>query len=403
VNLLSAAERLAAQDRSRVHLEASRCLYTLDRFSECQACLFACPVEALRPATPPSLNDEACTRCLACLPVCPTGAIQADDALRGLLNCAARLPAGGVELVCEKQAAPEPCFPDSGAILRVRGCLAGLGPGTLVTLIAAEAAPLYLRTDACAACPWSKLEQQISAQVQAASQFLEAWGKAGAISCCPASATGPADSIPVWDADNPPLSRRDLFRIGRRQGSLVLARAMNADGEASAQKTPPRERRRLLGAAAHLSKERKPGAPERLEGLQWAWVAISTECVACGVCARACPTGALEFTRDEANAAFQLCFHPEACTACGVCMHSCAPGAIQIQAAPSFDQVFNRNEPVVLLEGGLKRCSSCNAWIAAQHTSSLCPVCGYRKKHPFGSSFPPGFEPGALRVKKGPR
>jgi ferredoxin len=400
VNLFTAAERLAAIDRSNIRLDSSRCLHTFDRFSECQACIQACPVDALQPDKIPVLDEKACVRCLACLPVCPTGALQAEDALRSLLNCIPRLPAGGVELVCWRQSEPRPGSPDSRAILRVRGCLAGLGPSTLAALVAAEATPLRLRTDACAACPWFKLEEQILSQVQAAKLFLTAWGKAEAVTCTSTSTDDIAASIPVWDADNPPLSRRDLFRIGTRQGSLALARAMNAQGEITGQKTPPRERRRILEAAAHFPKERTPGEAVRLEDLQWASVSITADCFACGVCARACPTGAIEFERDEVEASFRLSFHSEACTACQACVHSCAPGAIRLQAAPAFEQVFASLEPVVLLEGGLKRCQRCNAWIAAQRTSSLCPVCEYRKKHPFGSSLPPGFEMSALPVKK---
>lgn len=399
MNLFSAAERLAAMDRSKIHLDTNCCLHSLDKFSECNECISVCPVDAIKSCKPPTLDVETCTYCLACLPTCPTGAIQGNDVLKGLLNCIPRIPEGGVELVCEKMTTPPAAYPDSGTMIRVRGCLAGLGPGALAGVIAAEVSSLRLRIDACDTCHFSELEAQIRNQVQAVTRFLEPWGMGNAISCCPDPGPNAGIPIPIWDADNPPLSRRDLFRIGTRQGSLALARAMNAEGETHTQKVPPRERRRLLGAADHLSDKPKQLSSNRLEGLHWGWVSITPGCVACGVCARICPTGAIDFFCDEVEKTFRLNFHPEACTACGACIHSCAAGAIELQDAPSFAQVFSPQE-TILFEGGLKRCYQCNTWIPEQRSSRLCPICEYRKKNPFGSAMPPGFQPRVLPVKR---
>jgi Fe-S-cluster-containing hydrogenase component 2 len=390
MSLISAAERLAAIDHFAVTLDQSRCLHTLDKFAGCDACFELCPVGAIQPGKPPSLNEEACVNCLACLPACPLGAYAAKDAVPALLKCAAHVKARVIELVCESHPNPELDLPGSEATIRLRGCLAGLGAGAYLALIALGLERIIARTDACAQCPWSSLQSRVEVQVGQAQRLLEPWGRSGSVICAaPASVDGLLER-PVWDADNPPLSRRALFRLASQQGRLATAHALTEDA-APANRQLSRERLRVLGAVTHLPARKLGRDTPSMAGLGFADISVSADCTACGTCARACPTQALQFEKKGQH--YWLKFKAQVCIGCELCGHVCAPGAITIDQAPLFDQIYGQNEPLILREGELVRCEGCHALMAARQGVRLCPVCEFRRNNPFGSTVPPGFGP----------
>jgi formate hydrogenlyase subunit 6/NADH:ubiquinone oxidoreductase subunit I len=75
---------------------------------------------------------------------------------------------------------------------------------------------------------------------------------------------------------------------------------------------------------------RFPAGPTALpEGFRGR-VAMHTElCAGCGLCARDCPTGALELQR-EALQRFRLLHHGDRCAYCGQCVDSCGQRAITL-------------------------------------------------------------------------
>ena len=218
MSFLSAAERFAAIDRSEVVLNTKQCLYSHDQFSTCEACFELCPVEAIRPGKPPALDADKCQACLACLPACPVGAYTADDSVQALLTCVARMESKTVELVCALHGAAETGPSPDAVGIRIRGCLAGLGVGTYLALAAMGLERIILRLDACASCPWVSLRDGIQTQVAQACQWLARWEKSALLDCT--LTFGEWVERPLWDAKNPPLSRRDLFRMAVNQGQV---------------------------------------------------------------------------------------------------------------------------------------------------------------------------------------
>ncbi len=387
MSLIDAAERFAALDRSAVMLDTRQCLHTHGRHAACEACFAICPCEAITPGKPPSLDSAKCKDCLACLPACPTGAFSADDAVPALMRLAPNLEQHSLELACARNPASASGTSEQGPVVTVKGCLAGIGTGAYMALAALGLEHITVRVEACAGCEWAHVLPQIETQVRHAQQMLAAWGRSDVVSI---SAEPGTHVLPVWTADNPPLSRRDLFRMMAHQGQVAIARAME-NGERATGRRPGRDRIRMVGAVTHLpAPEAEPGL--ELRELGYASVTVSEACSACGACAKACPTQALTFEKDEDSTRFALKFTAGACVACGLCAHVCLPDALRMGEPAPLAGTF-QPAAQTLQEGELVKCKRCGAMIARRGERELCDVCDYRRLHPFGSKMPPGMQP----------
>ena len=377
MTLLDAAERFASIDRSQVLLDAKRCLHTQDQSSECAACFNICPVQAITAGKPPALDAEKCESCLACLPVCPVGAFRADDDVADLLTCATHIEDQPVEVICGLHPHPETGADAEAIGIQIRGCLASLGTGALRNLSALGLKRVTLRADSCSSCKWHSLHSEIHLQAERASRFGHV-----TITCMDEIAA-PVER-PLWASKNPPLSRRDLFRMMAKQGQVALARAME-NGVTASKRQPGRDRLRLLSAVSHSTASTSIA---NLHEFNFATLTISTACTACGTCGRACPTEALRFDRNDEAMTYLLTFSAQNCIGCDLCEHVCLPDAITLNHEPTFEQVFSEKGPVLVESGSLVRCERCKSWMAAQDGMKLCSLCDYRRTHPFGSILP---------------
>jgi ferredoxin len=387
MELLSVVERLEAIDRSAVSYDPQRCLHSHDKFVECEDCLGICPVEAIQPDKPPRFDSDACAGCLACLPLCPTGAYSADDAVRDLLNCVTHVESAQIELLCQANPRGQEGLSEESVGIRLRGCLAGLGSGTYLALAALGLDQVSVRLEACAKCPWGTLKEQVEKQVNTANRLLSASDKTSLVQVVTELDEG--SQRPLWEAKNPPLSRRDLFMMLSRQGQTALARAIENEG-APASKQAGRGHLRLVNAIEHLT-QTEAGKNMSLAGLGFGMLAASETCTACGSCARLCPTGAIHFEMDQEASTYTLSFTPPKCIACQACLHVCADSALSLDSAPTLDQVFGAKEALVLRSGELSRCERCHVLFAARPGIHLCSLCEFRQKNPFGSRLPQGF------------
>lgn len=384
INLLTLAERMARLDEMPIRLEAGRCLHSLNKDATCTACVDVCPVDAITLAGGVSLESAACVVCGACLPVCPTGAFDGDDGVADLLQCAVNLEAGTpVELACIHHPAPEQGTAQA-TVVRTTTCLAALGPSAYAALACAGVRHLGVRLDACAACPLGRAAAAIPGAVAMANNLLARCDLEGAIALL--EEVPPQRTRPVYSTQNPPLSRRGLFRVLANQGSRQAARLLGSDAALAGVRGPSRERRRLIAALRRLPIGEGDAA---LDNLPFARYGVDAQCTACGVCARVCPTAALNFSRDEAEATYQLSFSPAACIDCDLCRRVCVPGAL-VRAAVTLEGLLAEGE-LVLAAGRLRTCAKCKTQFAAAQDAALCPACAFRRKHPFGSYLPPGL------------
>lgn len=78
------------------------------------------------------------------------------------------------------------------------------------------------------------------------------------------------------------------------------------------------------------------------------------KCIKCGLCAKKCPIGAIEFIKEEKK----LIFTPERCLGCGVCAHKCPEEAITMKKRDEevdFPHNWREYNTKFLEERGFKR------------------------------------------------
>ena len=378
--LFDIADRFASLDHSNVTLDSKRCLHSLYRFSDCEACYSICPANAITSGKVPSLDSAKCQTCLACLTVCPVGAYSSDDSVSSLMSAVTHLDGSALELLCDRNPKSPFGLSDSSTGICVHGCLAGLGSGTYLALVAFGLEHINIRMDACSGCEWKTLPRQVEEQVTKAKQLLDAWGKAESLNIVFEMST--SVERPVWNSTNPPVSRRDLFRTLTHQGQATIARVIQ-DEPTRSDHRPGRDRLRLLSAITRLPDPVSTNISD-LGGMGFASLSSSEDCVACGTCARACPTHALQFVRTENDTAFILSLSVKDCVGCDICARVCTSKTLKVDHTPTFAQIFGEGV-LMLREGGLVKCEQCGTLIAARPGVRLCQFCDFRQTHPIGS------------------
>ncbi len=383
VKLALAVERWTA-GHAPVTLALEHCLNIRDKTTACDRCVQVCPTGAITAAPDVQLNLEQCIACGLCLHRCPTGAFRGDDDAARLLRCAAQLvDRDSLELTCKFHADPASGDPHIDAVITTNGCLSRLGVSAYLGLFALGVQKIVLRLDACANCPLALLRTEIERAAETARQTHGASGETLVFQYDPP--TRRAKPRPVYAMNNPPVSRRGLLRmitLQEESSTDALIAQFRVDDEND--HAVPVERRRILAALRH--------SPQKIDNPlpadSFLQLTADDTCTACGLCARICPTQALQFFEGEDR--FALTFTAANCVNCGLCTRLCDAGALHAAGVPSRADVIE-GKRITLLSGTLKRCKKCHALYKG--TGDFCPPCDFRKKHPFGYVANPRVSP----------
>jgi ferredoxin len=119
------------------------------------------------------------------------------------------------------------------------------------------------------------------------------------------------------------------------------------------------------------------------------YVGVTSECTACGLCAKLCPTGAMTMWQDDGQYSLQYAARLCIGQACSVCAHICPVRAVTVTQRVGLAQLL-AEDPVGLRAGNLVPCSHCGVPVAKTEDAPVCHACRWTRSFGHG-----GLESGA--------
>ncbi|MDY0116282.1 MAG: 4Fe-4S binding protein [Sulfurimonadaceae bacterium] len=348
---------------SLLHLEASRCVRSLSKESECTRCADVCPTKAIviDNTTLPSINFSLCVGCAACHGICPTEALGLSDfnatdfffemmqSDENLISCRKNIP-----------------------------CIAGISIEHLISLAVLKK-ELVLDMGYCDGCDIAHTcHKQIMANYEEATYLLEAMENDAKIIL---------EKV-CYIAEEKESSRRDFLRsinlktvgktkqefedeVQKATDELVEHNLQKTDIALLKKKRLPEKRKIFFTAIKRLE---KPSVYHVIDASEVSFTSqkkMNAElCTACQMCYRLCPTGAL--TSDIKNS--KIDFDPFMCIKCHICHDVCEPDAIGLMKGYHIQEFF---EPKVqnLINFNVRRCDECNMIFSTNTPDKLCYRC----------------------------
>lgn len=335
-----------------LQVDPARCLALQSTHSACRCCQEVCPAAAIRLTEQAVVLDEgACLGCGLCLTACPTGALSYPTLSWSdlIARAAGQSREGHLSLGC--------AYAASTAAMTLP-CLGLLDADLLLSLAAQGVRALSLHSAECASCPLGAgplVEAHLSRAQSRWPDALEVTWQQGTARTTP----------DLWAAlgalAHPPeaaVGRRGFLALVARQAKAALSEPPAAAAPAAEPAALPPSRWTLLRA---LGRGDGPAFPR---------YAISPACDDCqdaeALCARFCPSGALQRLRTDDLVGFV--FQPELCLACDQCLNLCPQQAIR-----RADDVPGRG-PLLLRRLAVRRCTRCGQE-ATVLVEGLCPAC----------------------------
>ncbi len=380
-------------------LHLDRCINARHRQAGCRLCVERCPVDALSlapgPHPLPVLDAETCVGCGVCIPICPTDVFsQAMQPETTLISFQEDIPQEGVmALACAQHPEPEETPAPADYVIHHTRCLAAFSIEQLLTLSRNGERALWLSDEICGDCPIGRAHATIEQLVEGSNQVLTGFGLNPAIHLTSKSPLPPTQSQPkpLLPSNAPAVDRRGFFRsIGKlaqqRLGTAETraSRPMLAPGAPLDQRLPYHTPFSLQKLNQHLMALEDKATPNEswlltADALPWAELQLDVEtCSGCQLCARFCPTGALNYLwgEMEEGEVFNITFHPRLCLDCNICVAVCPENALHLDHAVTLADLLNP-ERQLLIADYLAPCERCGTLTRSRPDEEkiLCYVC----------------------------
>lgn len=284
-------------------LDRGRCVRSRCNVTTCDACVVACPHDALDLSRPPRVDGDACTGCMICAAVCPADAVTPD---------AAELPLGLVAR--ESDVLTVGCGARRGSRHDVTvPCLGAVGEAVLLTMALTSGAAVRFDATRCSTCTAVAGADALGAKLARTLQ------RAGPARQRDMKTVERTEDLPPPGRSH---ARRDFFRT-------VLAGAAGAVHDAAlGPSADPHPRRRAPGTLQRQLATMVARAGADVESDLLFIPDVADHCTVCRCCAAVCPTEAVRRVKHEGRRRLEV--DAARCTGCDACVEFCPEDAIEI-------------------------------------------------------------------------